>query len=230
LREAEKEADVIVWDGGNNDLPFYKPHLHIVVADPHRSGHELKYHPGEANLRMADVVIINKVNTANPKNVEAVARNVREANPKAIVIKAASLITADKPELIKDKRVLVIEDGPTVTHGGMPYGAGTIAAKRFGAREIVDPRPYAVGSIMEAYQKYTHLGPVLPAVGYGQVQIQELEETITASPADVVVVGTPIDLRPVLNLNKAVVRVTYELQELSSPNLMEILSERLPKE
>lgn len=230
LREAEKEADVIVWDGGNNDLPFYKPHLHIVVADPHRSGHELKYHPGEANLRMADVVIINKVNTANPKNVEAVARNVREANPKVIVIKAASLITADKPELIKDKRVLVIEDGPTVTHGGMPYGAGTIAAKRFGAREIVDPRPYAVGSIMEAYQKYTHLGPVLPAVGYGQVQIQELEETITASPADVVVVGTPIDLRPVLNLNKAVVRVTYELQELSSPNLMEILSERLPKE
>jgi predicted GTPase len=230
LREAEKEADVIVWDGGNNDLPFYKPHLHIVIADPHRSGHELKYHPGEANLRMADVVIINKVNTANPKNVEAVARNVREANPKVIVIKAASLITADKPELIKDKRVLVIEDGPTVTHGEMPYGAGTIAAKRFGAREIVDPRPYAVGSIMEAYQKYTHLGPVLPAVGYGQVQIQELEETITASPADVVVVGTPIDLRPVLNLNKAVVRVTYELQELSSPNLMEILSERLPKE
>lgn len=225
LREAEKEADVIVWDGGNNDLPFYKPDLHIVVADPHRPGHELKYHPGEANLRMANVITINKVDTAEPKNIETVKKNVKEANPKAIIVEAKSPITVENPELVKDKRVLVIEDGPTVTHGGMPYGAGTVAAKRLGAK-IVDPRPYAVGSIVKAYKKYTHLGPIVPALGYGDQQIQELEKTINATPCDVVVVGTPIDLRRVLKLNKPAVRVRYELQEVGSPNLEEILSQR----
>jgi predicted GTPase len=229
LQEAEKEADVIIWDGGNNDLPFYKPMLHIVIVDPHRSGHELNYHPGEANLRMANVIIINKITTANPKNVEAVMKNIKEVNPKAIVIKASSRLNVDNPELIKDKRVLVVEDGPTVTHGEMSYGAGMIAAKRFGAKEIVDPRSYAIGSIKKAFKKYNHLGPILPAVGYGKIQIKELEETINASPSDVVVVGTPIDLRPILKLNKVAVRVTYELQELSSPNLEEILSDRLSK-
>lgn len=229
LREAEKEADVIVWDGGNNDLPFYKPDLHIVVADPHRPGHELKYHPGEANLRMANVVVINKMDTADPKNIETVKKNVKEINPKAVIIEATSPITVDSPELVKDKRVLVIEDGPTVTHGGMPYGAGTVAAKRLGAKEIVVPKPYAVGSIAKAYKKYTHLGPMLPALGYGDRQIKELEETINATPCDVVVVGTPIDLRRVLNLNKPAVRVNYELQEIGSPNLEEILSQRFPR-
>jgi predicted GTPase len=229
LREAEKEAEVIVWDGGNNDLPFYKPDLHIVVADPHRPGHELKYHPGEANLRMADVVIINKVDTADPKNIETVKKNVKEANPKAVIIEAMSPITVDNLELVKDKRVLVVEDGPTLTHGGMPYGAGTVIAKRLGAKEIVDPKPYAVGSIVEAYKKYTHLGPILPALGYGDQQIQELEETINATPCDVVVVGTPIDIRAVIHLNKPAVRVKYELQEVGSPNLEEILSQRFPR-
>lgn len=228
MREAEKEADIIIWDGGNNDLPFYKPDLHIVVADPHRPGHELRYHPGEANLRMADVVIINKVGTADPENIETVKRNIKEANPEAVVIKARSPITVDDPELIKGRRVLVIEDGPTLTHGEMPYGAGTIAARRFGAEEIVDPRPYAVGSIVEAYQTYTHLGPILPALGYGERQIRELEETIDATPCDVVVVGTPIDLRRVITLNKPALRVRYELQEVGAPNLEEILSQRFP--
>ena len=226
LREAEKEADIIVWDGGNNDIPFYKPDLHIVVADPHRPGHELRYHPGETNLRMADVVIINKVGTADPRNVETVKKNIREANPEALIIEAKSPINVDTPELIKGKRVLVIEDGPTLTHGGMPYGAGTIAAKKFGAGEILDPKPYAVGSIVEAYKKYRHLGPILPALGYGDHQIKELEETIKATPCDVVIVGTPIDLRRVLNLSKPAVRVRYELQEVGSPNLGEILSQR----
>ncbi|RLI31947.1 GTPase, partial [Candidatus Bathyarchaeota archaeon] len=178
LREAEKEADIIVWDGGNNDLPFYRPDLHIVVVDPHRPGHELRYHPGEANLRMADVVVVNKVGTADPENVSLVEENVRRVNPRATVIRARSSIMVDDPEAIRGKRVLVIEDGPTLTHGEMPYGAGTIAAKRFGAAEMVDPRPYAVGSIVKAYEKYRHLGPILPALGYGERQIKELEETI----------------------------------------------------
>ena len=228
LREAEKEADIIVWDGGNNDLPFYKPDLHIVVADPHRPGHELRYHPGEANLRMADVVVINKVDTAKPENIEKVEENIRAVNPKAIIIKAESPMTVENPELIKDKRVLVIEDGPTLTHGEMPYGIGAIAAEKFGAKELIDPRPYAVGSIVEAYKKYTHLGPILPALGYGEQQIKELEETINRAPCEVVVVGTPIDLRKLIKINRPAVYVRYELQEVGSPNLKEILEERFP--
>ncbi len=228
LREAEKEADILVWDGGNNDLPFYCPDLHITIADPHRPGHELTYHPGETNFRMADVIIINKVNTANSKDVEIVKSNAKRTNPQAILIEAASVIKVDNPALIKNKRVLVVEDGPTLTHGEMPYGAGTIAANEFGASEIVDPRPYAVGSIADTYRKFTRLASVLPAMGYGQLEIQELEQTINNTPCDTIVVGTPIDLRHILNLTRPVARVTYELQELSSPNLQQILLKHFP--
>jgi predicted GTPase len=226
LHEAEKEADIIVWDGGNNDIPFYKSDLHIVVADPHRPGHEVRYHPGEANLRMADVVVINKVDTADPKNIDLVRKNVKKLNPKAVIIEAASPITVDKPELIKGKRVLVVEDGPTLTHGNMPYGAGAIIAKRLGASEIVDPRPYAVGSIVKTFEEYPHLGAVLPAVGYGKEQIKELEETINKTPCDTVLVGTPIDLRHVLRLNKPAARATYELQEVGKPTLEDVLGQK----
>jgi predicted GTPase len=229
LEEAEKEADVIVWDGGNNDLPFYKPDLHIVVADPHRAGHEITYHPGEANLRMANVVIINKVDTADPQNVKQVKENIKMVNPKAMILDAASPITADKPELIKGKRALVIEDGPTLTHGNMPYGAGTIMAQRLGAKEIVDPKPYAVGSIKETYKKYVHLGTILPAIGYGEKQIAELKETIDRTPCDVVVIGTPIDLRRVMTINKPTVRVNYELQVLGPISLEQVLEEFLQR-
>lgn len=225
LREAEKEADVIVWDGGNNDLPFYKPDLHIVVADPHRAGNELTYHPGETNLRMADVVIINKVDTADPKNVEKVKENIRMVNPKAKILEAASPITVDKPELIKGNLVLVIEDGPTLTHGNMPYGAGAIISERLGASEMVDPRPYAFGSIKETYEKYTHLGAILPALGYGKKQIAELKETIDRTPCDAVVIGTPIDLRRVMTIDKPTVRAKYELKVLGPVTLEEILEE-----
>ncbi|MEM0096000.1 MAG: cyclic 2,3-diphosphoglycerate synthase [Candidatus Bathyarchaeia archaeon] len=227
LREAEKEADVIVWDGGNNDIPFYKPDLHIVVADPHRVGHELTYHPGEANLRMANVVIINKVDTAPAENVCHVKENIKKVNPNAIVLEAASPITADNPELIKGKRVLVIEDGPTLTHGNMPYGAATILAKQLGASELVDPRPYAVGSIKEAYKEYPHLGAVLPALGYGEKQIAELDETISRTPCDVVVIGTPVDLRRVIKIDKPTVRVKYELKVLGPVSLEQVLDEFL---
>jgi predicted GTPase len=229
LEEAEKEAGVIVWDGGNNDLSFYKPDLHIVVADPHRAGHEVAYHPGEANLRMANVVIINKVDTADPQNVKRVKENIKMVNPKAIILDAASPITADKPELIKGKRALVIEDGPTLTHGNMPYGAGTIMAQRLGAKEIVDPKPYAVGSIKETYKKYAHLGTILPAIGYGEKQIAELKETIDRTPCDVVVIGTPIDLRRVMTINKPTVRVKYELQVLGPVSLEQVLEEFLQR-
>ncbi|MCD6445378.1 GTPase [Candidatus Bathyarchaeota archaeon] len=229
LREAEKEADVIVWDGGNNDIPFYKPDLHIVVADPHRAGNELTYYPGETNLRMADVVIINKVGTADPKNVELVEENIRTVNPKAKILKAESPITADKPELIKGRKVLVIEDGPTLTHGNMPYGAGAILSRKLGASELVDPRPYAVGSIRETFKKYSHLGTILPAVGYGERQIAELKETIDRTPCDVVVIGTPIDLRRVMKIDKPTVRVKYELKVLGPIGLDEILTEFLKK-
>lgn len=229
LREAEKESDIIVWDGGNNDIPFYRPDFHIVVADPLRPWHELKYHPGESNARLADVVIINKVNTADQASLEIVRRNIHELNPKAAVLEASSIITVENPDTVKGKRVLVVEDGPSVTHGEMPYGAGTIAAKTFGAAEIVDPRPHAVGSILEAYRKYTHLGPILPALGYGEVQIHELERTINAVSCDLVIVGTPIDLRKILNVNKPIARAGYELRELSSPNLEEILERRFPR-
>ncbi|MEM3769814.1 MAG: cyclic 2,3-diphosphoglycerate synthase [Candidatus Bathyarchaeia archaeon] len=229
LREAEEEADIIVWDGGNNDIPFYKPNLHIVVADPHRAGHEITYHPGEANLRLANVVIINKVDTADPKNVNFVKENIKKVNPNAIILEASSPITADKPELIKGKRALVIEDGPTLTHGNMPYGAATIMAKQLGASEIADPRPYAVGSIKEAYEGYPHLGAVLPALGYGEKQIEELNETITRTPCDVVVIGTPVDLRRVMEINKPTVRVKYELKVLGPLSLEQILEDFLGK-
>lgn len=229
LREAGKEASVIVWDGGNNDLPFYKPDLHIVVADPHRAGHEVTYHPGEANLRMANVVIINKVDTADPKKVEQVKENIKTANPDAIVLDAASPLTADNPDLIIGKRVLVIEDGPTLTHGNMPYGAATIMARRFGASEIVDPKPYAVGSIKETYKEYAHLGTILPALGYSDKQIAELKETIERIPCDVVVIGTPIDLRRIININKPTVRVKYELQVLGPISLEQVLEEFLQR-
>lgn len=229
LHEAEKEADIIVWDGGNNDIPFYKPDLHIVVADPHRAGHELTYHPGEANLRMANVVIINKVDTAQPENVKKVKENIKKVNPNALILEAASPLIADTPELIKGKRALVIEDGPTLTHGNMPYGAGTIMAQKSGASEIVDPRPYAVGSIKEAYKTYTHLGKILPALGYGEKQIAELKETIDRTPCDVVVIGTPIDLRRVMTLSKPTVRVKYELQVLGPVTLEQILKEFLKR-
>lgn len=228
LSRAQKEAEVIVWDGGNNDLPFYRPDLHIVVADPHRAGNELTYHPGEANLRMADVAVINKVETADSEDVETVKENIKMVNPEAKVLEAASPITVDKPHLVKGKRVLVIEDGPTLTHGSMPYGAGTIMAKRLEAKEIVDPRPYAVGSIKETYEKYTHLGAILPAVGYGEEQIAELKETIERTPCDAVVIGTPIDLRRVMAMDKPAARVKYELKVLGPVTLEEILEEFLP--
>ena len=229
LREAEKEADIIVWDGGNNDIPFYQTDLHIVVADPHRPGHEITYHPGETNLRMADVIIINKVDTADPTNVAAVRKNAKTINPNAIIIEAASPITVDNPKLITGKKVLVVEDGPTLTHGNMAYGAGMIAAERLGAEEMMDPRPYAVGSVVKTFEKYPHLGAILPAVGYGKEQIHELEETINATPCDVVLIGTPIDLRRMLHLNKPAVRAKYELQEIGTPTLEDILKKRFPK-
>ncbi len=225
LREAEQEADVILWDGGNNDLPFYKPDLHIVVADPHRAGHELVYHPGEANLRLADVVVINKIDTADLENVATVRENVRATNPEAVIIEAASPIFVEDPAAIRGKRVLVVEDGPTLTHGGMAYGAGIVAARRFGAAEIVDPRLYAVGSIVATFEKYPQTGPLLPAMGYGEQQIEELEETINATPCDLVIVATPIDLRRIVEIRCPTQRVRYELQEIGQPTLEEVLAE-----
>lgn len=229
LREVEKEADIIVWDGGNNDIPFYEPDLHIVVVDPHRAGHEVTYHPGETNLRMANVVIINKVDTAALENINQVKENIRAVNPNAIILEAASPITADKPELINGKRVLVIEDGPTLTHGNMPYGAATIIAKQLGAIELVNPKPYAVGSIKEAYEKYPHLGTVLPALGYSERQIEELKETIARTPCDAVVIGTPVDLRRFMTINKPTARVKYELKVLGPMSLEQILENLLEK-
>jgi len=229
LHEAEKEADIIVWDGGNNDIPFYKSDMHIVVADSHRPGHEMTYHPGETNLRMADIVIINKVDTADPTDVAIVRKNAKTVNPNATIVEAASPITVDNPKLINGKKVLVVEDGPTLTHGNMEYGAGMIAAERLGAEEMIDPRPYAVGSIVKTFENYPHLGAVLPAVGYGKEQIHELEETINATPCDIVLIGTPIDLRRVLNLNKPAARAKYELQEIGTPTLEDILKQRFSK-
>ncbi|MEM3444581.1 MAG: cyclic 2,3-diphosphoglycerate synthase [Thermoplasmata archaeon] len=223
LRQAEKECDILLWDGGNNDIPFFKPDLHIVVADPHRPGHEAKYHPGEANLRMADVVIINKVDTARPEDVEAVKASIREMNPDADIIEAGSPISTDHPEMIRGKSVLVVEDGPTLTHGEMKYGAGTIAARRFGAKEIVDPEPYAVGSIKKTFKKYPHLRNLLPAMGYGKTQIQELQETIEKVPCDIVISGTPINLERVMKVNKPILRVRYELDEIGRPNLEDMI-------
>ena len=223
LRTAEKEADVVVWDGGNNDLPFYKPDLTICVVDPHRPGHELSYYPGETNVRLADVVVVNKVDSATRANIATVIDNVRSVNPRATIVRAASPIAVDHPEVIKGKRVLVIEDGPTLTHGEMRYGAGILAARRFGARAIVDPRPWAVKSIAATFEKYPKTGPLLPAMGYGQEQMRDLERTINRVPCDAVVIGTPIDLRRVIRIRKPSTRVQYSLEETTKPDLTDIL-------
>jgi predicted GTPase len=223
LRQAEQEVDVILWDGGNNDFSFYKPDLQIVVADPHRPGHELTYHPGETNVRSADVFVINKVDTASPDAVIQVRQNLASVNARAVVIEAASPLFVDDPAAIKGRRVLVVEDGPTLTHGEMAYGAGYVAARRFGAAEIVDPRPFAVGSIRGTFEKYPSTGPVLPAMGYGAQQTRELEETINKMDVDLVIIGTPIDLLRVIQINKPSQRVRYELQEIGQPTLVDIL-------
>jgi predicted GTPase len=224
LQEAEKEADVILWDGGNNDVPFIYPNLHIVVADPLRPGHETSYHPGETNLRMADVVIINKVDSASLENLEKVRRNIEELNPKATIIEAASPIILQGDSDLRGKKVLVVEDGPTLTHGEMSFGAGVVAAKKFGASELVDPRPFVKGSIREVFEKYPQIGRLLPALGYSSDQLRELEEVINAIDADLVLGATPIDLGRVLRLNKPYLRVRYELQEIGRPNLEDVLN------
>jgi predicted GTPase len=228
LKVAERDpqgCDVIVWDGGNNDFPFFQPDLMITVADPHRAGHEVSYYAGEINVRMADVVVINKVDSAAPENVRKVRESITTVNAKATVINAASVIQIENPKLVKGKRVLVIEDGPTLTHGGMAYGAGTIAAQQAGAAEIVDPRPYAVESIAKAFRNYPSIGPILPAIGYSTRQLQHLETTINRVDCDAVLVATPIDLSRIIDIRKPHTRVSYELQELGTPNLEEILSE-----
>lgn len=223
LEQAEKEADIILWDGGNNDTSFYQADLYIVVADPLRAGHEMTYYPGETNLRMADVVIINKIDTAEFDDIEYVRKSIREVNPKAVIIDAASPLSVEDPELIRGKRALVVEDGPTLTHGEMSFGAGVVAAEKFGASEIVDPRPWVVGKIAETYEKYPDIGALLPAMGYGDEQVTDLEKTINAVDCDVVVIGTPIDLRKIINIKKLAVRVIYELQEIGKPDLDDVL-------
>lgn len=227
LRQAEQEADVVVWDGGNNDLPFYKPDLWITVADPHRAGHELAYYPGESNFRAADVIVVNKMDTADYANVRTIYRNAAEVNPDAVVVEAASPLFVDHPERIRGKRVLVIEDGPTLTHGEMAFGAAYVAAQRFGASEIIDPRPYAVASIAATYAKYPTTGAVLPAMGYGEKQIRDLEETINRTPCDLVIVGTPIDLTRLLKIEHPMERVRYELQVIGQPTLEGLLRGRI---
>lgn len=223
LREAEKEADIVLWDGGNNDFSFYKPDLSFVVVDPLRPGHEQSYHPGETNLRLSDVVIINKIDSASPEGLLQVRESVHALNPTATVIEAASPIFVDNPEAIRGKRVLVVEDGPTLTHGEMAYGAGVVAARRFGAAEIVDPRPYAVNSIVKTFKKYPATGPLLPAMGYGADQQADLEQTIRNTPCDLVIVATPIDLTRVIKIDKPYQRVRYELQEVGRPTVAELL-------
>lgn len=229
LREAEKEVDIVLWDGGNNDFPFYFSDLLIVVADPHRPGHELRYYPGETNVRLADVFVINKVDTADPEDVITVRNNLYKLNPRATVIEAASPLFVDDPDGIRGKRVLVVEDGPTLTHGEMAYGAGFIAARRFGAAEIVDPRPYAVDSIKATYEKYPNTGTILPAMGYGDAMMRDLEETINKADVDLVVSGTPIDLTRIIKINKPIQRVRYELQEIGEPTLESILKKKFSR-
>ncbi len=229
LRKAEEEADIILWDGGNNDLPFYQPDLHIVLVDPHRPGHEISYFPGEANLRMADVVIVNKVDTAKESDIATVLANVAKVVPQATVIQAASPVTVENGEMMRGKRVLVVEDGPTLTHGEMAYGAGVVAAQKFGA-ELVDPRPYAVGTIKAAFEKYPTTGTVLPAMGYGEAQMKELEETINATNCDLVLIATPIDLGRLLNLNRPGLRATYDLGEEAKVALKKVIEERMKEE
>jgi predicted GTPase len=226
VRDAEKEADIILWDGGNNDFSFYKPDLQITVADPHRPGNGLVYYPGEVNLRLADVIVLNKIDSADRAGIEAELAAVRSVNPGATVVMAASPVKVDDPAAIRGKRVLAIEDGPTLTHGEMKYGAATVAARQFGAAEFIDPRPFAVGEIKATFEKYPGIGVLLPAMGYSEQQIKDLETTINASGADVVVIGTPIDLRRIVNIKLPTVRVGYDLQEIGHPTLADVLSER----
>ncbi|HBH49456.1 MAG TPA: GTPase [Bacteroidales bacterium] len=226
VREAEKEADIILWDGGNNDTPFYKADLEIVVVDPHRVGHELLYYPGQVNFLRADVIVINKVDSASTEDVVKLEAHIKLHNPKATVIKANSKLILDAPDVIKDKKVLVVEDGPTLTHGEMKYGAGVVAAKKYGAAEIIDPRPYTTGTISETFEKYPEIGTLLPAMGYGEKQIQDLQDTINKVQCDSVVIGTPIDLNRIVSIDKPTVRVQYELDEITSPNLKTILTEK----
>jgi predicted GTPase len=224
LRQAETEADVVIWDGGNNDMPFYKPDLMITVADPLRPGNEETYHPGEANILMADVVVINKIDSADADDVAEVRATVRDRNPRAIIIEAASPISVEDPSIITGKRVLVVEDGPTLTHGEMSYGAGVVAAEKFGAEDLVDPRDSAVGSIIGVYEKYPNTGMLLPAMGYGAQQVRDLEATIAATDCDAVIIGTPIDLRRIIHIDKPSVRVSYELQEIGHPDLKDVMA------
>jgi len=227
LKQAEKISDVIVWDGGNNDLPFCQPDFHVVVVDPFRVGDEHTYHPGEANVRTADVVIINKVDTAPRKNVNRLRENIKHMNKYAGIIEAASPTYVDRPDLIRNKKVVVVEDGPTLTHGGMSFGAGVVASKKFRAKKIIDPRPYAVGSIKQAFEKYPQIGNLIPALGYGQKQIKELERSINKIPADSIVIATPVDLRKFLKLNKPAVKVTYELEQRKGPKLQVLIKKHL---
>ncbi|MBE0433505.1 GTPase [candidate division WOR-3 bacterium] len=227
LKRAERISDIIVWDGGNNDLPFYEPDLHIVVVDPFRAGDEITYHPGETNVRMADVVLINKIDTAPRSGIELLKKNIAKINDDAIILEAASPTSVDRPELIKGKKVVVIEDGPTLTHGGMSFGAGIVAAKKYHARQIVDPKQYAIGSIKEAYARYPQIGPLIPALGYGRKQIKELESSINNTPADSIVMATPVDLRKFTKLNKPAAKIDYELEERTGPSLEKILCQYL---
>jgi len=227
LREAEKEADVILWDGGNNDFPFYKPDLMVTVVDPHRPGHELNYYPGEVTLRMADIVVINKMDSAGPEGIQIVRDSIAKVNPNAIVVDGASPLTVDKPELIKGKRVLVVEDGPTLTHGHMKLGAGTVAAKKYGAAELVDPRPFVVGRLAETFEIYPNIGTLLPAMGYGDQQVADLEKSINNTDCDAVVIATPIDLSRIVKINKPTVKVEYELQEIGAPTFCNLVCDFL---
>jgi len=229
LHEAEAEADVLLWDGGNNDWPFYRPDLEIVLIDPHRAGHERSYFPGEVNLLRADVLVITKLDSSDPAQVETLRANIRRANPRAVVIESTMPLSVQEPERITGRRVLVVEDGPTLTHGGMAFGAGILAARQFGAKELVDPRPYAVGSLRETFEAYPHIGPLLPAMGYGSRQIQELEETIRRVPCDLVMIATPVDLRRIIAIRRPACRVTYELKELGRPTLRDVLGPLLEK-
>ena len=230
LREAEKEADVVIWDGGNNDFSFYVPDLMITVVDPHRPGNELSYYPGEVTLRVADVVVINKMDSASPENIQIVRENIEKVNPTAVVIDAASPLTVHHPELIKGKRVLVVEDGPTLTHGEMKLGAGTVAARKYGAKELVDPRPFVVGKLAETFKTYPNIGLLLPAMGYGEQQIAELEKTINNTDCDTVVIATPIDLQRIVKINKPATKVDYDLEEIGRPKLTDVLGEFVKKQ
>ncbi len=229
LRQVELEADIILWDGGNNDLPFIRPDYHITVTDPLRAGDEVTYYPGEINLRRADAVIINKIDSADPDDIEEVRENIRSVNPSAMIIEAASPVSVDRPELIRGRRVLVVEDGPTVTHGNMTYGAGVVAAEKFGAAELIDPRPYLKGSMGETFEAYPDIGSILPAMGYSPEQMNDLKDTIDAAEADLVIIGTPVDLRRIIDINKDSVRVTYDLQEIGRPTIEDALTDYIKR-